>query len=89
MCEFVMKMLFFFGFYQETAYSNSYPADSRSGHSISFEDETEDYLFCRSVCASLKRFSYQQKGLAKIRIQQVMYEVEFGQGEGNSQMQTQ
>lgn len=41
------------------------------------EEEDEDNLFCRSVCASLKRLTHQQKALAKIRIQQVMYEVEF------------
>lgn len=69
------------------AYSNCYAADSHSGHSQSIEEETEDNLFCRSVCASLKRFSYQQKALAKIRIQQVMYEVEFGQAENHDQTQ--
>lgn len=51
------------------------------------EEEDEDNLFCRSVCASLKRLSYQQKALAKIRIQQVMYEVEFDQSEAIAQVQ--
>jgi uncharacterized protein YwgA len=37
----------------------------------------EDELFCLSVAASLKRFSPQKKALAKLRIQQVMYDVEF------------
>ncbi|PNF20039.1 hypothetical protein B7P43_G05810, partial [Cryptotermes secundus] len=37
----------------------------------------EDELFCLSVAASLRRFSPQKKALAKLRIQQVMYDVEF------------
>jgi hypothetical protein len=36
-----------------------------------------DELFCLSVAASLRRFSPQKKALAKLRIQQVMYDVEF------------
>ncbi|XP_034238579.1 transcription factor Adf-1-like [Thrips palmi] len=72
---------------KDIAYSNSYATDSHSGPSLSLEEETEDILFCRSVCASLKRFSHQQKALAKIRIQQVMYDVEFAQPEGNRLLQ--
>ncbi|KDR22277.1 transcription factor Adf-1-like [Zootermopsis nevadensis] len=37
----------------------------------------EDELFCLSVAASLRRFSPQRKALAKLRIQQVMYDVQF------------
>ncbi|KAK3926172.1 Transcription factor Adf-1 [Frankliniella fusca] len=75
------------GTVKDHSYSNnSYAADSRSGHFTGFEEENEDNLFCRSVCASLKRFTYQQKALAKIRIQQVMYEVEFEQPESCNQM---
>lgn len=37
----------------------------------------EDELFCLSVAASLRRFSPQKKALAKLRIQQILYDVEF------------
>jgi len=37
----------------------------------------EDELFCLSVAASLRRFNSQKKALAKLRIQQVLYDVEF------------
>ena len=77
-----------FGSGKDHSYSNnSHAADSRSGYFNGIEEENEDNLFCRSVCASLKRFSYQQKALAKIRIQQVMYEVEFDQSESVNQVQ--
>ncbi|XP_026293527.1 uncharacterized protein LOC113217717 [Frankliniella occidentalis] len=78
-----------FGTGKDHSYSNnSYAADSRSGQLTGFEEENEDNLFCRSICASLKRFTYQQKALAKIRIQQVMYEVEFEQSESRNQVQS-
>lgn len=37
----------------------------------------EDELFCLSVAGSLKRFSVQKKALAKLKIQQILYEIEF------------
>jgi hypothetical protein len=37
----------------------------------------EDELFCLSVAASLRRFNPQKKALAKLRIQQVLYDVEL------------
>lgn len=37
----------------------------------------EDDLFGQSIGASLKNMTVQQKGLAKMRIQQIMYEVQF------------
>ena len=37
----------------------------------------EDSLFAQSVAASLKRMGPQKKSLAKIKIQQALFEVEF------------
>jgi hypothetical protein len=51
--------------------SNADPPESRK------HAPDEDELFCLSVAASLRRFSPQKKALAKLRIQQVMYDVEF------------
>ena len=39
----------------------------------------EDELFGQTIIASLKKLSGQQKALAKVKIQQVLYEVEYCQ----------
>ena len=41
------------------------------------ESTDEDSLFGQSIAASLRRLDAQKKSLAKIRMQQVLYEVEF------------
>ena len=41
------------------------------------ECEDEDTLFGMSIAASLKTMEAQKKSLAKIRLQQVLYDVEF------------
>ena len=38
----------------------------------------EDDLFGQSIGATLKTMSVQQKALAKLRIQQVMYDTQYG-----------
>ena len=37
----------------------------------------EDDLFGQSIAATLKKFNAQQKALVKMRIQQLLYEVQF------------
>jgi len=49
-------------------------ADPPVSHKLTSD---EDELFCLSVAASLRRFNSQKKALAKLRIQQVLYDVEF------------
>lgn len=39
----------------------------------------EDDLFGQTIIASLKKLSGQQKALAKVKIQQVLYEVQYSQ----------
>ncbi|PSN41006.1 hypothetical protein C0J52_16064 [Blattella germanica] len=46
-------------------------------------NQGEDELFCLSVASTLRRFSPQKKALAKLRIQEVLYEVEFIQQTSN------
>jgi hypothetical protein len=41
------------------------------------KNEDEDSLFGQSVAASLRKLDPQKKSLAKIRIQQTLYEIEF------------
>ena len=41
------------------------------------KEEDEDSLFDQSIAASLKKMEPQKKSLAKIRLQQVLYEIEF------------
>ncbi|KAJ8042089.1 hypothetical protein HOLleu_13071 [Holothuria leucospilota] len=42
--------------------------------------ETPDELFVLSLVPALERMSHQQNALARMRIQQVLYDIEFGQG---------
>ena len=47
-------------------------------HSHHDEESDEDGLFARQIAATLRRFTYQQKAVAKVRIQQVLMDIEFG-----------
>ncbi|KAG8226952.1 hypothetical protein J437_LFUL004670 [Ladona fulva] len=40
-------------------------------------ERSDDELFCLSIAASMQRLSAKQRALLKLKIQQVMYEVEF------------
>jgi hypothetical protein len=44
---------------------------------VSHQESDDDAHFGRQVTSTLRRFSNQQKALAKVRIQQVLMEVEF------------
>ncbi|XP_062512285.1 transcription factor Adf-1-like isoform X1 [Corticium candelabrum] len=55
--------------------------DSKRAH----VDSDEDGLFGRQIAATLRRFPYEKKAFAKLRLQQVMLEVELGgSGDGFS-----
>ena len=41
------------------------------------EEDDEDHLFGLSIAATLKKLEPQKKSLAKLRLQQVLYEVEY------------
>ena len=40
-------------------------------------EKSEEEIFALSIVPTLKRMTDQQKGLAKLRIQQVLYDIEF------------
>ena len=41
------------------------------------ESESEDFLYCRSLVPMLKMLPLKKKRLAKIRISQLLYELQF------------
>ena len=43
------------------------------------DNSDDDFAFGRSVALTLKKLQLQQKSLAKIKIQQILHEVEFPQ----------
>lgn len=44
------------------------------------DEKSDEESFALSIIPSLKRTTDQQKALAKLRIQQTLYEIEFGTG---------
>ena len=42
-------------------------------------DSDKDGLFGRQIAATLRRFTTQQKAIAKLRFQQILVDIEFGQ----------
>ena len=43
------------------------------------EDFDEDFLYCRSLVPTLKRLPPRQNRIAKIKISQLLFELEFGE----------
>ena len=41
------------------------------------ESDSEDFLYCKSLVAMLEMFPLKKKRLAKIRISQLLYELQF------------
>ena len=42
------------------------------------DENDEDYLFCRSLIPMLKEFTQSEKRRAKIKIMQLIYELQYG-----------
>ena len=42
------------------------------------DENDEDYLFCRSLVPMLKEFPQREKRRAKIKIMQLIYELQYG-----------
>ena len=49
------------------------------------EDDNEDTLYCRSLAKQFAGFTEEQKAVARMRIDQVMYQVRFGKNETRTQ----
>jgi hypothetical protein len=52
--------------------------------SKSSAEKSDEESFALSIIPSLKRLTDQQKALAKLRIQQTLYEIEYGTGSHSS-----
>jgi hypothetical protein len=64
------------------------PKDAVSEHILNYldnksktsEEKSDEESFALSIIPTLKRMTDQQKGLAKLHIQQTLYEIEFTTG---------
>lgn len=64
-------------------FSEKTPKDLNHKMSSKRPKETPDELFALSLVPALERMTHQQNALARMRIQQVLYDIEFGHEIGN------
>lgn len=63
-----------------TQISTKPPTLSKSAHA-DFDGEEDEVLFCKHVVSELRQMSKYQKDLAKLRIQQALFEVKYTSGQ--------